>query len=160
MPITPPRRGPGGPAPGRFTWAGGWESERQSYRDDVPLGGELGARSVQLGAKDRGESGFPQRAGVCQRESVLGSEVIGDGQEVVAGLLVAACDLLGWQRPVGRSEWVRMLPRQKRPGRSNGRSCNWLSLSVSGLVPGLETFRQSSTLTVSSSPSIGRGQRG
>jgi len=75
--------------------------ERQSHRDDVSLCGELGARCVQLGAKDRGESGRSQRPGVCQREPVPGAEVIGDGQEIVAGLLAAACDFLGWQRPVG-----------------------------------------------------------
>jgi len=68
---------------------------RLSHSDDVPLGGELGARSVQLGVKNCGESRLPQRSGVCQRESVLGSEVIGDDQEVVAGLLVAACYLFG-----------------------------------------------------------------
>ena len=98
------------------------EVERQVDGADIPLQRRAGNRRVQLGADEGRESVRAEGPRVDDGVAVLLEEVIGDGQEVIAGLPVAAADLFGGARaPSERVEWVWMFPFQNFPGLSKGR---------------------------------------
>ena len=81
--------------------AGGAEVRGQAGGRDPVAVALLPWRRTQLGAQDRGEVVVAQVARVGHLPAVLGLEVVGEADEVVARLAVGAHDLLRLAQSVG-----------------------------------------------------------
>ena len=95
------RRSPGRRVQPGLLLAGRREIRRQSGGEDVPDLTVAVGRRMDFGAEDGGEAVGAERQRIGDGEAVAGEEVVGQAQEVVAGVAIEPADLLRLKPAVG-----------------------------------------------------------
>ena len=103
-----------------FACSGRREVGRQPDRQQMPEFANRGRRRMHFGPQNGGERIGPKRPRVDDREVVFAEKMIGQRQEIVAGLAVGLAYRFGCERTVGADGMGVEIALEKASGRRKG----------------------------------------